>query len=194
MNTTAFHRRFDADDERSRADSRHQRSTPPLRSVLEVAAVVVVWFVLGIALLLFELHHLAFYALFGALGSFAAAVVALVAPSALGVQAGVAVGVAIVGVGLARPAMSRAYERRHHVQHVARGVHGGLLGQEAVTLDEVGDAHAIGHVRLVGERWLALSASGVTIPADTTVLVTEVRGTTLVVWPIDDRDSAERTP
>ena len=36
-----------------------------------MAAVVVVWFVLGIALLLFELHHLAFYALFGALGSFA---------------------------------------------------------------------------------------------------------------------------
>jgi membrane protein implicated in regulation of membrane protease activity len=158
-----------------------------------VANVVVAWFVLGIVLLLFELHHLAFYALFGALGSFAAAVIALVAPSALGAQAGVAIAVAIGGVVLARPVVSRAYEHRHRVQHVARGVHGGLLGQEAVTLDDVGDAHAIGHVRLVGERWLALSASGVTIPAGTTVLVTEVRGTTLVVWPIGDRDAAERT-
>lgn len=149
---------------------------------------VVAWVVLAIVLLLFELHHLAFYALFGSLGSFAAAVVAIAAPTALAAQGGVAVAVAVIGVVLARPFVSRAYERRHHVQHVARGVHGGLVGQEALALDEVGDAHAVGHVRLVGERWLAVSGSGVVIPPGTTVLVTQVQGTTLVVLPLDGLD------
>jgi len=74
------------------------------------------------------------------------------------------------------------------VQQVARGVHGGLVGQEALALDEVGDAHAVGHVRLVGERWLAVSGSGVVIPPGTTVLVTQVQGTTLVVLPLDGLD------
>ena len=87
-------------------------AAPALKA--EVATVVVVWFVLGIALLLFELHHLAFYALFGSVGSFAAAVIALAAPSALGAQALVAVAVAGGGVALVRPVVSRAYERRHH--------------------------------------------------------------------------------
>jgi membrane protein implicated in regulation of membrane protease activity len=58
------------------------------------------------------------------------------------------------------------------------------VGQEAVTLDEVGDSEEIGHVRLVGERWLAVSGSGAPIPPDTPVLVTAVQGTTLTVWPV----------
>jgi membrane protein implicated in regulation of membrane protease activity len=155
--------------------------------------VVVAWFVLAVGLLLFELHHLAFYALFGAIGGLVAAVVALVAPTAIGAQAGIAVVVSVAGVVLARPFVSRAYERRHHVSQVARGVHGGLVGQEAVTLDDVGDAHAVGHVRLVGERWLAVSGAAGTIPAGTTVLVTQVRGTTLVVLPLDRAPLQERT-
>jgi membrane-bound ClpP family serine protease len=68
---------------------------------------------------------------------------------------------------------------------VARGVHGGLTGQEAVTLDEVTDAHRVGHVRLAGEKWLAVSGGGGLIAAGTTVLVAAVQGTTLVVWPVD---------
>ena len=51
----------------------------------------VVWVILGVGLLLVELRHLAFYALFAAVGAFGASVVALVAPSAVPLQAGVAV-------------------------------------------------------------------------------------------------------
>ena len=140
--------------------------------------------VIGVLLFLIELRHLAFYALFGAVGSLAAAIVAAAAPSAVPLQVGVAVGVAGVGVVAVRPYVSRAFEHRRE-GHVARGVHGGLVGQEAVTLDEVGDAPQLGHVRLVGERWLAVSGSGDRIPARTTVLVTAVQGTTLTVWPVD---------
>jgi membrane protein implicated in regulation of membrane protease activity len=144
----------------------------------------VVWLVIGAVLLLFELHHLAFYALFGTIGSLAAAVIALLAPSAVGAQTGVAVGVALAGVVAVRPFVSKAFES-HHGGHVARGVPGGLTGQEAVTLDEVGDTHVVGHVRLAGERWLAVSGGGGAIAAGTTVLVSAVQGTTLVVWPLD---------
>lgn len=143
----------------------------------------VFWLVLGVVLLLVELRHLAFYALFVAVGSFAAGVVALLAPSSIPLQTAVAVIVAAIGVVAVRPAMSKAFHR-HGGGHVARGVHGGLVGQEALTLDEVG-RHQGGHVRLTGEKWLAISGAGNSIPAGTRVLVTAVEGTTLVVWPTE---------
>ena len=145
---------------------------------------IVAWLVLGIALVLFELHHMAFYALFGAAGAFAAAAVAYVAPDAIPAQTAAAVVVTVVGVAAMRPYLSKTFHHRRDNLHVARGVHGGLIGQEAVTLDEVGQAHHVGHVRLAGERWLAVSG-GATIPAGTTVLVMAVQGTTLLVWPLD---------
>jgi membrane-bound ClpP family serine protease len=74
---------------------------------------------------------------------------------------------------------------------VARGVHGGLVGQEVITVDLVGDAHRAGHVRLAGERWLAVSATGTAIPADTPVLVTAVEGTTLHVLPLKSLEEGE---
>ena len=144
----------------------------------------IIWLVLGVVLLLVELRHLAFYALFAAVGSLVAAGVALIAPSTVPLQVGVAVVVAAAGVVAVRPAMSRAFPR-HVGGHVARGVHGGIVGQEALTLDDVGPPHRRGHVRLTGERWLAISGEGGTIPADTRVVVTAVEGTTLIVLPID---------
>ena len=145
---------------------------------------VAAWIVLALGLLAFEVHHLAFYALFGALGAFGAAFVALMAPSAYLLQATVAVGVSIVGIGPVRPYVSRVFARRHD-GHVGPGVHGGLVGQEVITLDQVGEAAAAGHVRLAGERWLAVSGDDRPIPSGTAVVVTAVRGTTLVVWPLE---------
>jgi membrane-bound ClpP family serine protease len=54
-----------------------------------------------------------------------------------------------------------------------------------LTLDVVGDERHPGHVRLAGERWLAVSGAERPIPAGTHVLVTAVRGTTLEVWPLE---------
>lgn len=147
---------------------------------------VVAWLVVGVLLVLFELHHLAFYALFGAIGAFGAAIVASVAPSAYAAQAAVAVAVAALGVICVRPFVSRAFHHRSGQQ--VRGVHGGLVGDQGVTLDVVGEAHQVGHVRLAGERWLAVSGSGEPLPAGTRVVVTAVEGTTLRVWPIDDHE------
>jgi membrane protein implicated in regulation of membrane protease activity len=155
--------------------------------------VLIAWLILGAVLLLFEMHHLAFFAMFGAIGSFAAAVVAVLAPEAIPLQAGVALGVSAVGVVAVRPYVSRAFDARRAGFSV-KGVHGGLVGHEAVTLDEVGDAHRVGHVRLTGERWLAVSGSGRALAAGTVVVVTAVQGTTLVVWPVDGIGAVPTAP
>ncbi|HEX8802855.1 MAG TPA: NfeD family protein, partial [Acidimicrobiales bacterium] len=148
---------------------------------------IFVWLVVGLVLVLVELHHLALYALFGALGCFVAAGVAVVAPDAVALQVAAGAAAGTAGIVAVRPFVSRAFAARRQ-GHVIHGVHGGLVGGEGVTLDEVGDVHRGGHVRLTGERWLAVSGGGEPIPAGTPVLVTAVRGTTLVVWPVDGLD------
>jgi membrane protein implicated in regulation of membrane protease activity len=150
--------------------------------------IVIAWLVIGAALLFFELHHMAFYAFFAGIGAIGAAIVALFLPDLIALQAIVAVLLTVVGVVAARPWVSRVFHHQRAGGHVARGVHGGLVGQEAIALDDVGDLHSIGHVRLAGERWLA-TTGGTRIPAGTSVIVTEVRGTTLVVWPVDELDA-----
>ncbi len=145
---------------------------------------LVFWLVLGLVLLVVESRHLAFYALFGAAGAFAAAIVAVLFPDLIVAQAAAAIVVAALGIWLVRPLMSNALSSRGSGA-LGRGVHGSLVGEEVLTLDEVGDAHHPGHVKLAGERWLAVSELDRPIPGHTRVLVTGVRGTTLIVWPVD---------
>lgn len=144
---------------------------------------VIVWVLIAVALLGFELHHLAFFALFGSVGALAAGLVAAIAPEALLVQLAVGILVSGLGVVLARPRMSRAFAKVGPGVRIG-GVHGGLVLARGITLDEVGDGPA-GHVKLLGERWLATSADGTTIPAQTPVIVTQVIGTTLTVRAAD---------
>jgi membrane-bound ClpP family serine protease len=59
-----------------------------------------------------------------------------------------------------------------------------LVGQAALTVDEVGDEHHPGHALLAGERWLAVSENGLTLAPQSPVTVAAVRGTTLVVRPL----------
>ena len=153
----------------------------------------IAWVALGVLLLAVELRHLAFFALVGAAGAFAAALAAVVWPELLVVQVLLAVVVATIGIVLVRPLMSNALARSGE-GHPARGVHGTLVGEEVLTLDEVGDAHHAGHVRLAGERWLAVSGSDAPIPPETRVLVTGVQGTTLVVWPVDGPAALSQPP
>ena len=144
----------------------------------------IVWIAVGVVLIAVELHHMAFYALFAALGCFAAAVVSVVAPGAVAAQVATGGVVAAAGIVLVRSRVSAAFAHRHEGVRV-RGVHGGLVGQEVLTLDLVGGSDEVGHVRLAGERWRAVSGSDAPIPAGTKVLVTAVQGTTLTVWPVD---------
>ena len=137
------------------------------------------WIVLCVVLVGVELHHMAFFAMFGAAGAAVAGAVALVAPSAVIPQVATAVAVSAAGVVLVRPQMSQAFARRGPGTSI-RGVHGGLIGSRGLTVDEV-CLDASGHVRLLGETWLAVTADGSLIPPSTAVIVTNVVGTTLTV-------------
>lgn len=138
-----------------------------------------VWIVLCVLLIGVELHHMAFFAMFGAAGSAAAAAVALAAPTAVIPQVAVAVAVSTAGVVLVRPQVSQAFHKRGPGTEI-RGVHGGLIGARGMTIDEV-RLDPSGHVRLLGETWLAVTADGSLLPPSTAVIVTNVVGTTLTV-------------
>ena len=142
---------------------------------------VIVWIVLAIGLVAFEIHHLAFYAMFGAIGAAAGAIMAAASPEAVGAQLGVALVATTASTVLVRPILRQAYERRRVTGPVARGVHGGLVGHHGVTLDRVGDANQLGHVRLAGERWLAATVGDDVIDPGQPVVVVEIKGTTLTV-------------
>ena len=147
---------------------------------------VIVWIVLTVALIAVELHHLAFFAMFGAAGSLAAAAVAWVAPSQVVLQIVMAIVVAALGVWLVRPFVSRAFAVRGPGVRIG-GVHGGLVAARGVTTDEVGGL-VPGHVRLLGENWLAVSWDDEPIPPTTPVIVMGVNGTTLSVRVADFKE------
>jgi membrane protein implicated in regulation of membrane protease activity len=151
----------------------------------------IVWFAAALALLVLELASTTFYSIFLAFGAFAAGVLAFAVPtSAAWIQAVLAIVVAMLGVVVGRPLLSRRL-RRHGEPPLTPGVHGGFVGQRALPIDDIGDELHPGHVRLAGESWLAYAEDHQSIPMGTAVIVTAVRGTTLVVKPASGSVTAE---
>ncbi|HEV8401939.1 MAG TPA: NfeD family protein [Candidatus Limnocylindrales bacterium] len=150
-----------------------------------------IWFVAALALLVLELASTTFFSIFLAIGAFAAGLLAFFVPdSAIWIQAVVAIAVAMLGVVVGRPFL-RQRLRRQGEPPLTPGVHGGFVGQRALGLDDIGDELHPGHVRLAGETWLAFSADHLLIPSGAPVIVTAVRGTTLVVRPAGAPATAE---
>jgi membrane protein implicated in regulation of membrane protease activity len=145
--------------------------------------IYVLWFGAALAMLVLELASTTFFAIFLAGGAFVAGLLAFFAPdSAIWIQAVIAIVVAMTGVVLVRPFVSRRL-RRTGEPPLTPGVHGGFVGQRALPLDEIGGELHPGHVRLAGETWLAFTEDHLPIVAGVPVIVTAVRGTTLVVRP-----------
>lgn len=149
---------------------------------------VAVWIVIAVLFLALELHHMAFFAIFVAAGAAAAAIVAAIAPSQHVLQIAVAIVVATIGVLAVRPYVSRAFAR-HGAASVVRGVHGGIIGAEVLTIDEIA-THTPGHIRLLGETWLAVTKDGSIIAPGVLVHVTEISGTTLSVKPVTTKENS----
>jgi membrane protein implicated in regulation of membrane protease activity len=142
----------------------------------------VVWLVAGLLLVALEVHSQAFYAIFLAIGAFAATIVTAVGlPVWLSVV--VFAGVAVGGTLMVRPTLKRVSDRRMGPRLELPGASDNLIGKQALTLDPVGDEHHPGHARLGGERWLAVTEEAGGLAPETQVMVVEVRGTTLVVMP-----------
>ena len=149
------------------------------------------WVVLAVLFVAAELHSIAFFAVFGAAGSVAAAIVALFVEEAYALQIAVAIAVAVLGIVLVRPYVSNAFES-HGPNDRIGGVHGGLISARGITIDVVGSETApSGHVRILGETWLAVTAIGEPIPPRTPVIVTAITGTTLTVRPEQHGETAK---
>jgi membrane protein implicated in regulation of membrane protease activity len=141
------------------------------------------WLIAGLVLVGIEVHTQAFFAIFLAMGAFAATVaVAAGLPVALSIA--VFAAVALGGTVLVRPTLKRMSDRHIGPRLALPGSSDGLVGQRALTVDDIGDEHHPGHARLAGERWLAITDEPGGVQADTQVMVIDVRGTTLVVVPM----------
>jgi membrane protein implicated in regulation of membrane protease activity len=140
--------------------------------------VVALYILVAVLLLGIEAFTLAFFAVFVAVGLLAAALTAAIGLPVWG-QLATLSAVSIAGLALARPPIARAM-MRSRTPMLLPGVQG-LIGQTALTVDEVGDEHHPGHALLAGERWLAIAENGLPLPPRSTVTVAAVRGTTLVV-------------
>lgn len=139
---------------------------------------LLLWVLLTVGLLAAEALGTAFFALFIAIGCATGAVAAAVgAPPWL--QATLAAVDAVVGVVVLRPFL---ISRVGAHAPVLQGV-GSLVGQSAITVDEVGDQHHPGHALLAGEQWLCVADGYESLPPSTAVTVIGVRGTTLLVRP-----------
>ncbi|MBK6855180.1 MAG: NfeD family protein [Microthrixaceae bacterium] len=68
------------------------------------------------------------------------------------------------------------------------------VGQRARVIEPIDGEHDHGMVQLNREKWRAESQSGQAIPAGTTVLVVEVRGTRVVVTPTDPVGTEHTVP
>ena len=143
----------------------------------------IAWLIAGLLLLAIEAHTTAFYALFLAGGAFAGAIVA-----GIGLPEWVAAiafaAVAAGGTTLIRPALQASWASHQGPRLTMPGQSDALIGQRALTIDDVGDEHHPGHARLAGESWLAFTEEPGGVRPDTSVMVVDVRGTTLVVMPV----------
>jgi membrane protein implicated in regulation of membrane protease activity len=141
--------------------------------------IILLWLIAATVLLAFELHHLAFFAMFGTIGCLGGAAVAAAAPRQYLAQGGVAFLICAIGILFARPYVSKAFHRRHD-GNIPRGVQGGLVGTPVVVLDDVTEEPG-GHVRLLGENWLAVSGDGQRFRVGDEAVVQSVSRTTLTV-------------
>ena len=57
----------------------------------------------------------------------------------------------------------------------------GLIGQEALVLEEINNIRETGCARLEGKEWTARSVNDTVIPADTVVIVERIEGVKLIV-------------
>ena len=60
----------------------------------------------------------------------------------------------------------------------------GLIGQEALVLEEINNIRETGCARLEGKEWTARSVDDSVIPADTVVIVERIEGVKLIVKTI----------
>ena len=140
------------------------------------------WVIGAAALAVAEMVTAGFFMLPFAVGAAAAAVAAFL-DAGEAVQLGIFLGVSAVALLLFQRFVKRGNQKQHNV-----GANR-FVGQRAKVLEAVDPSSASGRVRMETEMWRA-TTDGDPIPEGTAVRVTGVRGTRLVVEPIDRGEGA----
>ena len=135
------------------------------------------WVIVAIVFAIVEIMTVAFFAVFISVGALGAAVVSLLGFNLL-VQ-GIVLGVlGVAGIFIARPYL---VERLHIGRPTLRSGADSMVGQQAVLIEPILGVGQPGHVKIAGELWPALTDDGSPVPANTLVVVTALRSTTLIV-------------
>ncbi|MDQ6712629.1 MAG: NfeD family protein [Candidatus Dormibacteraeota bacterium] len=144
------------------------------------------WVIVAIAFAVVEVMTVAFFAVFITIGALAAAVASLLNFGLL-VQAIVLGVIGIAGILIARPFL---VERLHIGRPTLRSGADSMVGQQAILLEPIGGVGQPGHVKIAGELWPALTDDGSPVAANTLVVVTALRSTTLIVRPASSASTA----
>ncbi|HEV3460957.1 MAG TPA: NfeD family protein [Candidatus Dormibacteraeota bacterium] len=135
------------------------------------------WVIVAIAFAVVEVMTVAFFAVFITIGALGAAVAALLHFNLL-VQAIVLGVIGVAGILIARPFL---VDRLHIGRPTLRSGADSMVGQQAVLLEPILGVGQPGHVKIAGELWPALTDDGSPVPANTLIVVTALRSTTLIV-------------
>ena len=135
------------------------------------------WVIVAIAFAVVEVLTVAFFAVFITIGALGAAVVSLLGFGLL-VQAIVLGVLGVAGIMIARPFF---VERLHMGRGTLRSGAESMVGQQAILLEPILGVGQPGHLKIAGELWPALTEDGSPVPANTLVVVTALRSTTLIV-------------
>ena len=139
------------------------------------------WLLIAAIFGLLEVATVAFFAAFLAVGALGAALAAAFGADII-VQLVVFLVVSFAGLVGIRPFAIRRL-RRHTAARLPSGAES-MIGQQAVVVDPIQDSVHPGHVFISGENWLAVTGNGMSIEAGRTVVIIEIRQTTLVVAPV----------
>jgi membrane protein implicated in regulation of membrane protease activity len=144
------------------------------------------WVIVAIAFAVAEVLTVAFFAVFITIGALGAAVVSLLGFGLL-VQAIVLGILGVAGIMIARPFL---VERLHIGRPALRSGADSMVGQQAILLEPILGVGQPGHVKIAGELWPALTDDGSPVVANTLVVVTALRSTTLIVRPASSPSTA----
>jgi len=135
------------------------------------------WVIVAIVFAIVEIMTTAFFAVFISIGALGAALASLLGFNLL-VQAIVLGILGVAGILIARPYL---VERLHIGRPTLRSGADSMVGQQAVLIEPILGVGQPGHVKIAGELWPALTDDGSPVPANTLVVVTALRSTTLIV-------------
>ena len=133
------------------------------------------WLVVFILLILIELATMGLTTIWFAGGSVAGFVASMLGANVV-IQAAAFFAVSILLLFFTRPFAVRYINSNKTKTNVD-----GLIGQEALVLEEINNIRETGCARLEGKEWTARSMNDTVIPKDTVVTVERIEGVKLIV-------------